>query len=289
MPRVVVDNVVFDGTVSLPASVRDQVISDLTHRELPVDSLVLEEWNEIAIRGAWHDQGFFKMSSTVTAHTISENATERHISVTVHVQEGVQYHLSEIRFRKAPDEAFVTVDSSHADTDETTNNSRISLRRKITSDEAIEQFGTPPPTFPLAELRKSIPLNDGDVFGATPIRDGLDALKHLYTSQGYIEFVATPMTEVDDESRTISVMMELIEGKQFHVRTIEVQGLDPQTKSLLKWRIQPGDVFNEELFKDFFADNKDLLPAGASPENANLTKSEKYGTVDIRIVLHPCP
>src|SRR5580700_11311176 len=63
-PKVVVDSVVFDGTTSLPSSIRGQLISELESKEISASSERLEEFNEIAVRGAWGDQGFFKMTST---------------------------------------------------------------------------------------------------------------------------------------------------------------------------------------------------------------------------------
>lgn len=287
LPRVIADNVVFEGQMSLPATVQDQLIAELMQKEYSGDSQVLEEWNEVAIRGAWQEQGYFKMTSAVKAQIIGDSATEQHVSVTVHVEEGLRYRLSEIRFRKAPEAGSAASDDSRSDTDETGISSRPSLRRKLTAADA-KNLEAVEPAFPPEELRKSIALSDGDLFRTESIRDGLDNLKRLYTSHGYIEFVATPITEVDDGSGTILVIMELSEGKQYRVRKLEVQGLDPRTEGILKWRIQPGDLFNNELFEDFFADNKDVLPAGASPINADLTKNEKNGTVDIRVVLHTC-
>jgi hypothetical protein len=287
-PRIVVDNVVFDGPISLPSAIRDQVIADIMQREYSVNSQVLEEWNEVGIRGAWQNQGYFKMTSTVKAQTISEDATEQHVSVTVRVEEGLQYRLSEIRFRKAPEAGSAATDDSRSDTDETGISSRPSLRRKLTAADA-ENPEPGEPAFPLEELRKSVALSDGELFRIDAIREVLDNLKSLYGSHGYIEFVATPITEVDDGSGTILVIMELSEGKQYRVRKLEVQGLGPRTEGILKWRIQPGDLFNNELFEDFFVDNKDVLPAGASPINADLTKNERNGTVDIRVKFPTCP
>jgi hypothetical protein len=287
LPKVIVDDVVFDGSMSLPASIRDQLVAEIKQRDYAAGTEWLEELNEIAIRGAWQDQGFFKMTSTVKAQTISEDATEQHVSVTVHVDEGLQYRLSEIRFRKAPEDAPVVTNNDHSDTDETTINSRPSLRRKLTADDA-KKLDAAELVFPPEQLRKSIALSDGDLFRTDAIREGLDSIKRLYGSHGYIEFVATPITEVDDGSGTILVIMELSEGRQYRVRKIEVQGLDARTEGNLKWRIQPGDLFNNELFEDFFVDNKDVLPAGASPRNAVLTKNRKNGTVDLRVVLQTC-
>jgi Surface antigen variable number repeat len=287
LPKVVVDAVVFEGSMSLPASFHDQLVAEIKQRDYAAGTEWLEELNEVAIRGAWQEQGFFKMTSAVKAQAISEDAAEQHVSVTVHVDEGIQYRLSEIRFRKAPDVASVGADDNRTEADEPAKGSRSILRRKITAADA-EQPEAGEPAFPLEELRKSIVLSDGDLFRTTPMREGFDALKHLYGSHGYIEFVATPITEVDDGSGTILVIMDLSEGRQYRVRKIDVQGLDSRTEGNLKWRIQPGDLFNNELFEDFFVDNKDVLPAGASPRNAVLTKNRKNGTVDLRVVLQTC-
>jgi hypothetical protein len=288
LPKVIVDDVVFDGPISLPASIRDQLIADLKeHAALSSGTDWLEEWNEVAVRGAWQDQGFFKMTSTAKAQIVSSDASEQHVSVTVHVDEGMQYRLKDIRFRKSPDDWVVQNAYHEASEDEAAGNGKPSLRKKVVSDNA-EQPGLAL-AFPPEELRKRVPLSEGELFRTSQIRDGLDALKRLYGSYGYINFVASPITEVDDRSGMISLILELDEGKQFRIRSVEVQGLAPQTKGALKWRIQAGDLFNYELFKDFFTDNKGILPSGASPLNAELHKNEKSGTVDIRFVFPSCP
>jgi outer membrane protein insertion porin family len=134
-----------------------------------------------------------------------------------------------------------------------------------------------------------VPLNEGDLFSTNQIREGLDALHKLYGSYGYINFVTVPITEVDERSGMISLTLELDEGKQFRVRTVEVEGLNPQTRENLKWRLRPGDIFNFELLKAFFTDNKNILPSGASPLNVELLKNEKSGTMEIRLVFPSCP
>ena len=287
-PKVVVDSVVFDGTTSLPTSIRDQLISELESKEFSASSQRLEEFNEVKVRGAWQDQGFFKMTSTVKAQTIGGDATEQHVSVTIHVDEGIQYRLKDIRFRKAPDDMPWGNDDSGASEDENARNGKPSLRKRVASDDA-EHLGLAKLAFPPEELRKRVPLSEGELFSTRQIRDGLDALKQLYSSHGYINFVATPLIEVDDRSGMISLIMELDEGRQFRLRKIEVQGLDPQTEDRLKWQMKPGDIFNSYFVEAFFADNKNILPSGASPENAELYKNEKNRTVDVLFRFPTCP
>jgi hypothetical protein len=288
-PKVIVDSVVFDGPTSLPASIREKLVVDLKeHAALSSGTEWLEEWNEVAVRGAWQDQGFFRMTSTAKAQIVSSDASEQHVSVTVHVDEGTQYRLKDIRFRKSSDDWLVGNNDDGASEDETARNGKPSVRKKVAFDD-VERLGFGEPTFPPEELRKRVPLVDGGLFSTSQIREGLDSLKKLYGSYGYINFVASPITEVDDRSGMISLILELDEGKPFRIRSVEVQGLDPQTRENLKWRLQPGDLFNYEFFKDFFTDNENILPPRASPLNAELHKNEKSGTADIRFVFPSCP
>ncbi len=282
LQKIIVDNVAFDGSLSLPVSIRDQVIADLMQKRYAVDTQVLEEWNEVSVRGAWMDEGFFKMDSTLKTQIIFGDTTEQHVSVLVHVDEGIQYRLTSIRFRKYVD----WDDVVRFDSDDAVDTGKPALRRKTPDD--AEHLGSAELAFPPEELRTLVPLNDGDLLSTKQIKEGLDALKRLYGSHGYINFVATPLTEADDSNGTISLTMELDEGKQFRLRKTEVSGLDPQAASALKWPMRPGDIFNNELFKDFFTDNKGILPAGTSPRNLELRKNEKNGTVDLRLVFPAC-
>ena len=294
-PTVVIDSVVFEGPISLPDSAREQLVAELKQHKVGASSEWLAEVQEVSIRGAWQDQGFFKAASSAQAQIISNDSVEQHVSLLVHIEEGIQYRLTDIRFRKAPD--YFGGDSVHSEPDEgredsgdafASGASKPKLRKKSTSYDA-EYLGSGELAFPPEELRRLVPLSDGDLFSTKQIREGLDALARLYHSHGYINFVAMPLTEVDDSNGTISLTLGLDEGRQFRLRKAEVQGLEPHAANALRWPMQPGDIFNNKLLEDFFTDNKGTLPAGTSPSNVELKKNEKYGTVDIRLVFPACP
>ena len=59
--------------------------------------------------------------------------------------------------------------------------------------------------------------------------------------------------------------MELDEGKQFAFAIRSLCSTRRRQARSLKWPMQPGDIFNNELFEKLFTDNKDILPAEASP------------------------
>jgi outer membrane protein assembly factor BamA len=144
--KVVIDAVNFDGPIHLPNSIREQLITELKQREFDGDYDWLGEIQEVPVRGAWQDQGYFRVNSTAQARIISSDSTIQHVSVIVHVDEGLQYRLGDVSFREGdPDD---------------------------------------PLPFPAEELRKLVPLREGDLFNVEKIREGLEALKKLYDSNG---------------------------------------------------------------------------------------------------------
>jgi outer membrane protein assembly factor BamA len=113
--------------------------------------------------------------------------------------------------------------------------------------------------FPPSELRNRVPLQDGDVFDLGKIRQGLVVLNHLYSSLGYINFIAFPDIKIDDDLQYISVVFEIHEAKQYRVGSVEVLGLDREISDhALSIKLKPGDVFNPQFVKNFYNDNKSL-------------------------------
>ncbi|SRR5712692_5141898 len=249
--KVTIDAVKFQGSPHLAPLALRELIESLKQHEFDGDSDWVREF-EGTVRGAWQDQGYFTVAVKAEAQLVSEDATRARVSVTVHVEEGRQYRLGDIRVRPADPRGTLV--------------------------------------FPPDELRKLIPLREGQLFNVAKIRDGLEALRKLYGTKGYIDFTAAPITDVGDD-RQLSLVIELDEQKQYRVGRIEVLGLDERKEGLLKWKLKPGDVFNVELFEAFFRDNKALLPADASPMDVQVHRDMNNGTVDLVFDFQtlPCP
>ncbi len=245
-PKMLVDDVKFDGPAHLPDSSEEQdAISELKQHMFDVGSEGLDEVLEVRIRGDWQNHGFFKVIATGQAQVVSADSTYEHVLVTIHVEPGLQYRLGDVRFREAdPDVPDMLA-------------------------------------FPREELRKLIPLQEGDLFSTDKIRESLDAMEKFYGSYGYINFVETPVTEVDDATQRISLLMELDEGKQFRVGKVEVFGLEASKAAMLTSALQTGDVFNRSLVDDFVEANMSALPEGASRHVLDTYSDERQGTVDI--------
>jgi outer membrane protein assembly factor BamA len=106
--------------------------------------------------------------------------------------------------------------------------------------------------------------------------------------RGYIDFVATPVTDIDDETGRISLMMELDQEKQFRLAKIEVLGTDPNMVALVKSKFKGGDVFNGQLIKSFLAENKSSLPPDVSSQDIDLHRDINRGTVDMQFNFQTC-
>jgi hypothetical protein len=82
--------------------------------------------------------------------------------VTIHVDEGIQYR-QEIRFQKPPDEWSVQNHVSSSSAEGTAEIHKPALRKKVEYTSA-ERFDSPEFAFPSEELRKRVPLTDGEPF-----------------------------------------------------------------------------------------------------------------------------
>jgi hypothetical protein len=253
-PKMIVDGVKFESPVQLPDSSEEpEIISEIKQHMFDYGQEGLNEVLEVRIRSAWQDQGFFKVQAWSQTQVVSSDSAYEHVVVTIHVDPGQQYRLGNVRFR-----------SSDPDDRETL-------------------------AFPREELRKLLPLQEGDIFNVDKIRESLDALKKLYDAHGYSNFVAAPETEADDSTQLVSLVMELFEDKQFRVRKVEVFGLKPSKAAMLTATVKPGDVFQYSLVEAFVKAHLPGFLDVTSSEVLTMRKNEKEGTVDIVIDFRRLP
>ena len=244
-PRIIIDDVKFDGPIHISDSDRQQLVSELKERSYRADYDWLSEVQEIGIKSVWRDRGYFKVEVSAKEELLRSDSAGEHVLVIVHVDEGAQYRLGSIQFRS--------------------------------SDPDV------PLAFPTEDLRKLIPMNTGDIFSAEKIRESLDSLKLLYGSNGYIDFVAEPLTDIDDSpDHRISLVMELDQQKQYRLGKIEVLGPNPVVETFLKSKLRPGDVYNWKAVENLVKENEAVLPPNTSPQDLELNRNVKNGTVDLR-------
>jgi len=242
--KVIIERIQFDGPIHLADTDIAQVIAETNQHDLDADgSGWVEELAEIGLRGAWQDHGYFRVKVTAEAQSLGGDSSEEHFLVKAHIDEGLQYHLGDLRFANA------------------------------WSGDVM--------SFSESELRNAFPLREGELFNVALIRKGIEELTKLYNSQGYIDFTAVPDTDVDDQLQRISLAMGLDQQKQFRIRTVDAVGLKPGLEAILKSKLKPGEIFNPEVIEDFFEENKSILPADTSRDNFQVRRDVRVGTVDL--------
>ena len=103
----------------------------------------------------------------------------------------------------------------------------------------------------LKALRGTFVVKDGDYFNATAIGKGLDNLKKAYGTLGYINFGAIPKLEYDDQKKTVSMVIDIDEGKPFYVSRIEFQGNTITRDRVIRRELMldEGSVYNSQLWE----------------------------------------
>jgi outer membrane protein assembly factor BamA len=140
-------------------------------------------------------------------------------------------------------------------------------------------------------LRSFFPIEDGDTFDTHKLQEGIEALRKAYAVKGFINMTPIPEFDIDELHSTLTVTLELAEGKQFRLGQMTVHGMDPAlaAKLLHESGLQAGAFFDFSLVRTFFERNRDILPADADPFRDTVSRyDETNGTVDLTIDVFQC-
>jgi outer membrane protein insertion porin family len=100
-------------------------------------------------------------------------------------------------------------------------------------------------------LRATFAVKDGDWFNATLVGKGLENLKKAYGNLGYINFGAIPKPTYDEVKKTVSLDIDIDEGKPFYVSRIEFQGNTITRDRVIRRELMldEGNVYNSQLWE----------------------------------------
>jgi outer membrane protein insertion porin family len=103
----------------------------------------------------------------------------------------------------------------------------------------------------LKALRGTFAIKDGEWFNATVIGKGLENLKKSYGQLGFINFGAIPKPVYDEQKKTVSLNIDIDEGKPFYVSRIEFQGNTITRDRVIRRELmlEEGNVYNSQLWE----------------------------------------
>jgi outer membrane protein insertion porin family len=140
------------------------------------------------------------------------------------------------------------------------------------------------------QLRDLFPIQRGEIFSREKIAKGLEELRRLYGSEGYIDFLSVPNTTLDEESSTIALEIDVHEGRVFQWGDLHIAGMRDQDQQLLlqAWsgvRGQPyhyADATLQRFFRRFF---RPLRKGTTLTDYTTVQTNSLTGTVDVYLSL----
>jgi outer membrane protein insertion porin family len=138
-------------------------------------------------------------------------------------------------------------------------------------------------------LRAQFAQKDGEWFNATMFSKGLEQLRKSYGSLGYINMVANPVPVPDEAKKTITLNIDIDEGKKFFVSRIEFTGNTITRDKVIRRELllEEGQEYNNQRWElsilrlnqlNYF----ETLKAEQDSENRQNTEE---GTVDLLLKL----
>jgi len=137
-------------------------------------------------------------------------------------------------------------------------------------------------------LRGLFPLKDGDIFNTDMVRVGLDNLRKAYSELGYINFTSVPDTMPDEDARTVSLVIDVDEGKLFYLSSVNVLGLDGRDydNDLRIFQLEPGKVYNYRSVELFF---RKYASSDTPHFQGSRVLDTRAGTVALTLDFRQCP
>jgi outer membrane protein assembly factor BamA len=141
--------------------------------------------------------------------------------------------------------------------------------------------------FQSEKLRGAFSLKTGDVFERSKIVSGIESLRKLYGSSGFLDFVLTPDTEPSSNG-TMSLNVEVAEGPQYHMGKLEIAA-EKVTAARLRaaWDLAEGAPYDFSYVREFVEQNHDLLPAGFTAEDIRLVFNCPEALVEVSLMVDP--
>jgi len=146
--------------------------------------------------------------------------------------------------------------------------------------------------FPAAQLRDIFSLRRGDLFSPTKFSEGLDELRKLYGTRGYVNCVVNPVPSIDESHRTIDLVLEVDEGKPFDFGKLYLEGVEPHPgagKALSdSWKPLEGKRYNSlELQRWLQANHFDWKVSALASDSIRTTEDSESLVVNVTLTQWP--
>ena len=141
--------------------------------------------------------------------------------------------------------------------------------------------------FPSEKLRAQFSLKKGDLVERVKIASGLDGLRKLYGTRGYLDYVAIPETQFDSNA-TMNLNISFEEGPQYHMGKLDIVAEKEVAGRLrMQWKLGEGDVYDNTYIDEYLTTTHELLPSNFSRANVQITQNCPEKSVEVRLLVDP--
>lgn len=253
--KISIVGVEFQDESPLSGALRAQLVEEIRHSEHWIKPEEPDSsWVSMLlnpIREALGSQGYFRANVDGTPYLVRALATERLYVLRVAIETGPQCRLGKLRFANISDKPLQFADGL---------------------------------------LRQQFALQQGDLFDVTKVREGLEGIGRLYGMKGYIDATPEPEMAIDEKASRIDLLIKVDEQQPYRIAKIELLSLNAKAQNKPRLPQEHGDVFIMSLWRNFFEENKSLLPVDTSvSKNMRVQRNVGDATVDITLDFRPCP
>ena len=141
--------------------------------------------------------------------------------------------------------------------------------------------------FSSEKLRDQFPLKAHDIVEREKVASGLESLRKLYATRGYLDFMAIPDTMLGSNA-TMNLTIDTEEGTQYHMGKLEIIAeKEPAARLRAEWKLAEGDVYDATYIDEYLTAARDLLPANFSKANVQTTQNCPEAAVQVRLLVDP--
>jgi hypothetical protein len=116
--------------------------------------------------------------------------------------------------------------------------------------------------FTAERLRSEFPLKTGAVFDRGKVASGLESLRKVYGTSGYLDYTGIPET-TPGSNATMSLSLTIEEGPQYRLDKVEFVGKKEMISRLqVQWKLVPGSVYDATYVDHYIKAKSRILARG---------------------------
>jgi len=120
--------------------------------------------------------------------------------------------------------------------------------------------------FSAEDLSKAMKAKTGAVLDGAKFQEDIERVQQLYGSKGYLRASVSPRESFDEAQKTVSYRMDVQEGAQYRLGSVDLSGLDKLTMARLReaWKLLEDEPFDTGYEREYMNSIRPLLAPNIS-------------------------